>query len=56
MFLWELVIWEVFFVDFFNMEIGMKVVLEGFWFIILLGIFFYVCKFMKICMNEDFVK
>uniref|UniRef100_A0A7N5KD39 Scaffold protein ILK n=1 Tax=Ailuropoda melanoleuca TaxID=9646 RepID=A0A7N5KD39_AILME len=51
--LWELVTREVPFADLSNMEIGMKVALEGLRPTIPPGISPHVCKLMKICMNED---
>uniref|UniRef100_A0A4W3GSP7 Integrin-linked kinase n=1 Tax=Callorhinchus milii TaxID=7868 RepID=A0A4W3GSP7_CALMI len=51
--LWELVTREVPFADLSNMEIGMKVSLEGLRPTIPPGISPHVCKLMKICMNED---
>ncbi|NXE30912.1 ILK kinase, partial [Ardeotis kori] len=51
--LWELVTREVPFADLSNMEIGMKVALEGLRPTIPPGISPHICKLMKICMNED---
>uniref|UniRef100_A0A8C5MNT6 Scaffold protein ILK n=2 Tax=Anura TaxID=8342 RepID=A0A8C5MNT6_9ANUR len=51
--LWELVTREVPFADLSNMEIGMKVSLEGLRPTIPPGISPHICKLMKICMNED---
>uniref|UniRef100_A0A8C7Z8W4 Scaffold protein ILK n=1 Tax=Oryzias sinensis TaxID=183150 RepID=A0A8C7Z8W4_9TELE len=51
--LWELVSREVPFADLSNMEIGMKVALEGLRPTIPPGISPHICKLMKICMNED---
>ncbi|NXY81414.1 ILK kinase, partial [Alcedo cyanopectus] len=51
--LWELVTREVPFADLANMEIGMKVALEGLRPTIPPGISPHVCKLMRICMNED---
>uniref|UniRef100_A0A8C9VYA7 Scaffold protein ILK n=1 Tax=Scleropages formosus TaxID=113540 RepID=A0A8C9VYA7_SCLFO len=50
---WELVTREVPFADLSNMEIGMKVALEGLRPTIPPGISPHICKLMKICMNED---
>nr|XP_032836765.1 integrin-linked protein kinase isoform X4 [Petromyzon marinus] len=51
--LWELVTREVPFADLSNMEIGMKVALEGLRPTIPPGISPHICKLMRICMNED---
>uniref|UniRef100_A0A8P4FXT4 Scaffold protein ILK n=1 Tax=Dicentrarchus labrax TaxID=13489 RepID=A0A8P4FXT4_DICLA len=51
--LWELVTREVPYADLSNMEIGMKVALEGLRPTIPPGISPHICKLMKICMNED---
>ncbi|XP_064209256.1 integrin-linked protein kinase-like [Anguilla rostrata] len=51
--LWELVTREVPFADLSNMEIGMKIALEGLRPTIPPGISPHICKLMKICMNED---
>ncbi|PWA22045.1 hypothetical protein CCH79_00010263, partial [Gambusia affinis] len=51
--LWELVTREVPFADLSNMEIGMKISLEGLRPTIPPGISPQICKLMKICMNED---
>lgn len=51
--LWELVTREVPYADLSNMEIGMKVSLEGLRPTIPPGISPHICKLMKICMNED---
>uniref|UniRef100_A0A8C4YXK1 Scaffold protein ILK n=1 Tax=Gadus morhua TaxID=8049 RepID=A0A8C4YXK1_GADMO len=51
--LWELVTREVPFADLSQMEIGMKVSLEGLRPTIPPGISPHVCKLMRLCMNED---
>uniref|UniRef100_A0A8C6WJV7 Scaffold protein ILK n=1 Tax=Neogobius melanostomus TaxID=47308 RepID=A0A8C6WJV7_9GOBI len=51
--LWELVTREVPFADLSNMEIGMKVSLEGLRPTIPPGISPHICKLMRLCMNED---
>uniref|UniRef100_A0A8C6PKW2 Scaffold protein ILK n=1 Tax=Nothobranchius furzeri TaxID=105023 RepID=A0A8C6PKW2_NOTFU len=51
--LWELVTREVPFADLSNMEIGMKVALEGLRPTIPPGISPHICKLMRLCMNED---
>uniref|UniRef100_UPI00358F473F integrin-linked protein kinase-like n=1 Tax=Myxine glutinosa TaxID=7769 RepID=UPI00358F473F len=54
--LWELVTLEVPFADLSNMEIGMKVALEGLRPTIPPGSSPHVTKLMRICMNEDAVR
>ncbi|XP_015235243.1 PREDICTED: integrin-linked protein kinase-like [Cyprinodon variegatus] len=51
--LWELVTREVPFADLSNMEIGMKIALEGLRPTIPPGISPHICKLMRLCMNED---
>ncbi|KAF0038395.1 hypothetical protein F2P81_008879 [Scophthalmus maximus] len=51
--LWELVTREVPFADLSQMEIGMKVALEGLRPTIPPGISPHICKLMRLCMNED---